>query len=350
MTTHTIENGRRERRSSLAEAVVFTTPQQDEGLAPRHATVPASPCSWSRATRPLEKTVSFFNVAPGPVALAILLAIALLAGMSLACTSTTAPPAPGDTPLEPPQIPPTTIPGTAPPDEPGEVPVDPLPPPSAAEVIAAYVDAVGGEEALHRHTSMRAKGSFEMPSMGLTGDLDISTAAPNLLLVRVSLPGVGEILQGFDGEVAWSDNPMTGPAIMEGEARDDAVRQADFYPELNYAVHYPEMETLERQELDGQQVYKVRLVDSAGKESFHYFDVESGLLVATEGEQDTPMGRVFVSTRVGGYREFDGRLVATELDQSTMGMEQSMTIEEIEFNGVDEGAFALPETIRALAE
>jgi len=278
-----------------------------------------------------------------PVAISAALLVSGLVCISTSAGSQT-PPEPAETPAAPTEIPAV--------EQPGESALEVEPAlPKADEIVAAYIAAVGGEAALREHTSMRATGVFEMPSMGLSGTLEILGAAPDRLLVRVDVPGVGEILQGANGEVAWSDNPMTGPSILEGAARDEALRQSDFYAELAYPELYPEMETVARTVLDdGAAVYKVRLVDSSGKESFHYFSVDSGLLLGTEGEQDTPMGRVYVSTRAGGYKEIGGRLMATELRQSTMGMDQTMTIQEVEFDGVSDDTFALPETIRALLE
>lgn len=53
--------------------------------------------------------------------------------------------------------------------------------PSAEEIRARHIDAVGGEKALRAHTSRTVKGTFEMPAMGMSGPTT-SYAAVNITM------------------------------------------------------------------------------------------------------------------------------------------------------------------------
>ena len=81
--------------------------------------------------------------------------------------------------------------------------------PTPQQLVAKYVEAIGGEKAIRATTSMYTTGTMEMGAMGMSGAVEISVKAPNRMLMRMELPSIGVITTGFDGEVAWMDNPMT---------------------------------------------------------------------------------------------------------------------------------------------
>jgi hypothetical protein len=222
--------------------------------------------------------------------------------------------------------------------------------PTATEILGRYVQALGGEEAIRRHESVFWRGSIEMPGADLSGPLEVWAAAPNLSLIRFEAPGLGEVAQGFDGTVGWATNLMTGPQLLEGPELEVAALQSDYWADLRYQEHYPTMEVVARESFADEQTYKLRLVTADGRESFHYFAVDSGLLIGLEGQQPTPMGEIWVSTRIGRYREYDGRLYPTEQRLSVVGSEQVLRFDEVELGGVEPSRFSLPEAIRALVE
>src|SRR5262245_40449916 len=51
--------------------------------------------------------------------------------------------------------------------------------PTADAIIDKYISAVGGKEAVMKHTSRTMKGSFEIEAMGMTGTVQIFSKAPN---------------------------------------------------------------------------------------------------------------------------------------------------------------------------
>src|SRR5512134_3851808 len=51
--------------------------------------------------------------------------------------------------------------------------------PAAADLMAAYNKAIGGEAAFANAQGMHSTGTFSIPGMGMTGELEIFTARPN---------------------------------------------------------------------------------------------------------------------------------------------------------------------------
>ncbi|MDX1383842.1 MAG: hypothetical protein R3190_09390 [Thermoanaerobaculia bacterium] len=222
--------------------------------------------------------------------------------------------------------------------------------PAAGDVLSRYIEALGGEDAIRALDNLTWKAKLEMPGMGIEAEMTMKLQAPNRFHVEMSSPAMGSMAQGYDGEVAWMDSQMTGPMLLEGDQLEALKLQGDFYADLNYAVHYPVLETVAVEEFDGQKCYRLHGETPSGRESELYFSVDTGLLAGIEGDQATPMGDVFVTIKLGGYEEFGGRLFATEQRQEVMGAEQIMTLIEADFSAIDPSAFELPPAIRTLVE
>ena len=217
-------------------------------------------------------------------------------------------------------------------------------------IVARYVDAVGGEDALRSHSSVTVKGVFGISAMGMEGDLIAYLEAPDKMVQLIELPGMGTMNTGYNGEIGWSDNPMTGPSLLEGDLLAVTKEQANFYAPLEYDSTYPTQETVELTEFNGESAYKVRVVNASDNEMLHYFSEESGLLIGIEGEQPGPMGNAEVSIRIGEYEDFDGVLQAKSTIIETQGMEISQTLKEVIWDSIPEDAYAVPASIQALVD
>lgn len=222
--------------------------------------------------------------------------------------------------------------------------------PSAREVVDRYVEAIGGRAAIEGHTSSHARGSVEIVGQGLTGTMEIWAAAPDSTVVNVSFPAAGiESMTGYNGEVGWSVDPMTGERLLQGGELTQLVDEADYYGDLHDAEDFLEMEVVEQSAFNGTAAYKVRLVYQSGREIFEYFDVESGLMIGQEGPQESIMGSMHVVTTLGDYRQVEDVMVPMSLEQSLSGLQTvRVSIESVEFDTVDATAFELPASIQAL--
>lgn len=218
----------------------------------------------------------------------------------------------------------------------------------AMEVIARYIEAIGGEEALRKHKHRTVRGELSRDAINLRGPFQMHLSAPNRLRMTLEMAGVGEVSQGYNGKVAWSIDQMRGPMIIEDPQAEDVRRQADFYGELNYRKNYKEIEYVGRENFDGADAHKIRLVDRMGRESFAFFDAESHLFVGVRSQMDSEMGSVPMTTFVSEYREFDGVKMPTVTRVRVMMDELKMKIESVSHDEIPESTYELPEAIKAL--
>ena len=221
--------------------------------------------------------------------------------------------------------------------------------PAARDLVARYVAAIGGRDAVMRHSSIRSTGTFEMPAAGVKGRMVLVQAKPDRMAMTMTVPGMGEIVTAYDGTAGWSVNPMQGPRLLEGKELDQMREEAGFANVLRSSESIRAMETVEKTEMGGQPCYKVRVTYKSGRESHDCYSPETGLLVGMNSKQDSPMGSVEVVTLVSDWKEFGGLKSATRLRQQMLGQEQIMTLDTIEFDGTaDAAAFEPPAAIKTL--
>jgi hypothetical protein len=221
--------------------------------------------------------------------------------------------------------------------------------PDGRELIERHVKAIGGRKALLAHTSMHAKGTLAVAASGINGPIEIFTAAnPDRVIVKTSVAGIGDILEGFDGSHGWMVSPMTGPMLKVEKELQQAKLDADFYGELRDPKKYLSVKTVEKATFDGRPCYKVALRRIDGVEDVDYYDASTGLRAGSVNTRETAMGTMTVTSTVGGYKKFGDMLVVTTQSQKVMGVEQTLTLTSVEFDKVDPAVFTPPDQIKAL--
>jgi hypothetical protein len=220
--------------------------------------------------------------------------------------------------------------------------------PAAADLFAAYNKAIGGEAAFANAKGSRSAGSFAMPAMGMSGTLEVFSAPPSKTLVVINLPGFGELRQGYDGETAWAMDPMQGPRVLAGAELSQMVDRARWDSALRLMDRFQSAETVEKTEMGGQACYRVKLVWKDGRESTECFSVENGLMVGSTAKAETPMGVMEATSLISDYKQFGDFLMPTKTVTQSMGAEQVLTIDTVEFVEVEAAKFELPAEIKAL--
>lgn len=222
--------------------------------------------------------------------------------------------------------------------------------PEARALIERHLDAVGGRDAVLAPASSRATGTFSIPGTGLEGELEILSADPDRLLLRIEIPGLGRVLSGYDGEVGWSIDPASGPRVLDGAELSAMRDQATELAAVRDERLVESVRTVERTTIEGRECFKVELRWRSARTTYDCYGPDDGLLVATMSTQDSPMGAIEVVTTLDEYRSFGHGKVATRIVQIGMGVRQSLRIDALEYDDVDPSKFAPPDAIRTLLE
>lgn len=221
--------------------------------------------------------------------------------------------------------------------------------PTPKDLMDRHNAAAGGRAALDRHSSIHMTASMDVAAMGMQAAMEIYKAKPNKFLQKITLPQIGDILQGYDGRVAWVMNPMSGAQILEGALADGMKSNADFFGSLQDETNYTKAETVELTDFEGRQCYKVRLVRD-GREGFEYFDKATGLITGVSGAADTPDGKVETTTVMREWMDVDGVKFPKVIEQRTPAGPATITFSAIEFDKVEPSVFDLPAAVKALVK
>jgi len=155
--------------------------------------------------------------------------------------------------------------------------------PSVDQVLAKYVAALGGEQAVRKITSRVITGTQFIPTgpgggVPMPATIERAQKAPNLVVNIYHTPTY-TISDGFDGTKAWSQD-MRG-RVSEPQNIDQvrAKRDADFYLPLDLKKVYAKMEVRRIAKVNGHDAYVVAATPQGDNVERLYFDVSTGLLI-----------------------------------------------------------------------
>ncbi len=215
--------------------------------------------------------------------------------------------------------------------------------PTVPEILAKYVQAIGGKAANEKIKSRVTKGTVEISPMGIKGTFESYAAAPNKSFAKVTLDGIGDFYDVFDGTTAWAINPLQGSHDKQGEELAQSKLAYNFNRETNLDRLYPKMELKGIEKVGADDAYVVVATpDKLPAETF-YFDTKSGLLVRQDTTGISPEGKIPGKTLFEDYREVDGVKISFRTRAVLPQYELITTFTEVKNNvAVEDSKFAKP--------
>lgn len=189
-----------------------------------------------------------------------------------------------------------------------EKPVTPVLP-SVDQIVAKYIQALGGEQALRKVTSRAIVATQDLSSgpggkVPLPAQIERYQKTPNLSLTIAHISN-GTLSDGFDGKSAWAQNLKgvvadVGPTVDQARAR----RNAAFYSDtLDLKQQYTKMEVKGVARINGSDAYELVGYPANDAEEKLYFDVVTGLLLRKSTVLPTPLGNSPFQVDFADYRE-----------------------------------------------
>jgi hypothetical protein len=215
--------------------------------------------------------------------------------------------------------------------------------PTVDQILDKYVQAIGGRQAVEKITSRVAKGAFEVSTMGLKGEIEIYAKAPNKSLTIQNVSGIGEILDGYDGKIAWSQNPMMGLREKSGAELAAVARAADIHAAIKTRQLYSKLELKDKEKIGDRETYVILATPAEGAPVKMYFDTQTGLIARTVTEVETPQGQFHIEVTADDYREVDGVKIAFTARQETSMGSAVIKLTEVKHNvAIDDAKFNKP--------
>ena len=220
-----------------------------------------------------------------------------------------------DPSMDPSMAPATVVSGPAP-AKPAAAPAPTLP--AAEEVFAKYVQALGGNAAIGKITSVVHKGTVEMlipapptppgtppgPSAMGTAPAEFDRKIPGKQLVSIIFPGRPANVVGFDGTIGWLGIPA-----RENTGDELALLKelAEFPPAVKFSDDHTKVQVDAIEKIDGHDAYRVVGTRPDGSAIDRiYFDAQSGLLLRSYTTMQSVLGAFPEETNYDDYHDVSG--------------------------------------------
>lgn len=227
--------------------------------------------------------------------------------------------------------------------------------PSVDQILATYVRALGGEQAIRKVNSRVITATRDVPTgpggtVPMPAQMEQYLKAPNLVMT-VNRTATFSTSEGFDGSSAWVQNimGMVNDAPPVDLARDK--RSGGVYEPLTVKQQYTRMEVQGIEKVNGREAYLVVGFQEADFPERLYFDTTTGLLLRKVTILPTPFGSSPFEVDYDDYRDsgsgvkipFWIRMIPAT-PRSAMASRSSIRIQKVQDNvTVDSSKFSKPQ-------
>jgi outer membrane lipoprotein-sorting protein len=154
---------------------------------------------------------------------------------------------------------------------------------TADEVVAKYVEAIGGKDKWKNLNSMRVEGQIEV--QGISIPYTMNAVHNKGARMEAEFQGM-KIIEIVTPTAGWSMNGLQGQAALQPMPEEDLktkVDQLELQDQLiDYAAKGHTVELMGKDEADGNEYFKLKVVSKGGNERVHFIDTKTYLIYKTE--------------------------------------------------------------------
>ncbi len=158
------------------------------------------------------------------------------------------------------------------------------------------------------------------------------------------------MIQVYNKGEAWYIAPWTGsldPQDVAGDQLKAMKKQADFEgPLYNYEEKGNKVELIGTDDMEGSEVYKIKLIDEFGDETMYFLDAENFVVLKEENTTSMRGEDVKTETYYSNFKPFgDGDMIMAYSFEVRMNgqVASSIAVDEVELNAeVDDAIFNKP--------
>ena len=213
--------------------------------------------------------------------------------------------------------------------------------PAVKEILARYVQALGGAEALAKINSRVIKGS-RIGADGVMVPEEVYQKAPDKILTITSYPGQ-VFTNGFNGSAAWGHSSKDGRMPLPDQVLNQIKIDSVFNRELKLEEVYSSLKLIGKSNVNDSEAYVIQATPANGDPEKLFFDVRSGLLVRRYTESETILGKFPLQTDFEDFRAVDGVKQPFLIRWSFPGRSWGRKIDEVKQNvAIDDARFNPP--------
>lgn len=207
---------------------------------------------------------------------------------------------------------------------------------TADDIIARYVKTVGGAEKIQSIKTLRRVGKYTGDD-GFEAVVIEESTRPNKVREEFSIQGMTGI-NAYDGSSGWKIDPFGGKKDAESLSEEELrsiIEDSDFdEPLINYREKGNKVELVGMDQVEGTDVYKLKVTLKSGDTRYYYMDTDSYVPIKYETKRiirGTPQES---ETTLGDYKQVGGWFLPFSMETRQKGSSgsQKITFDKIEFN------------------
>jgi hypothetical protein len=219
---------------------------------------------------------------------------------------------------------------------------------TADDVINTYLKARGGLAKVKAVQSERVTGVITF-APGVEGPFFVERKRPLKMHMEITINGQS-LIRVYDGKSSgWIYNPFAPNAAvlpMTPEDISGIADEADFEgPFVDYKAKGNQIEFVDKEQIEGKIVQKLKLTGKQGDVSYFYFDASTGLIMKWQGTRKVGDKELPWETYFRDFREVDGLKYPFLVESAAVDSDQiqKITATKIETNiPLNESQFAKP--------
>ena len=212
--------------------------------------------------------------------------------------------------------------------------------PSPDDVIAKYVNAIGGAAALGKVKTRQAKGTISISGRNLPLEILSSAGRKQLTIIHLSN---GDSVTAYDGVSGWTSGPNRPVRPIPTVEAISALPETDLQLPIHMKELFDRLESLPPEKMRNCETYVVAGINAGEIVSKFYFDKDSGYLLRILRYTKTPLGQNPTQIDNQDYRDQDGLKVPFLVTISRPNSHLTIRIDQVKFNiPLDDERFRYP--------
>jgi hypothetical protein len=209
---------------------------------------------------------------------------------------------------------------------------------TADEIIGKYITAIGGKDKWSQVKSMKVNGYIEVQGI----KINFTQQAVHETGVRVDAEFQGQkIIDITTPTMGWSQNPFGGKSTLQpisGEELQQKLDELDIQDEfVDYATKGSSVEFIGKDEEDGNEFYKIKMVTKNKNETVYFFDVNTFLIYKEEKTVKQQGQEMKMVTKLLDYKTIP---FGIKIPHKSEQMGQVLVMDVIQINAtIDENIF-----------
>lgn len=221
-------------------------------------------------------------------------------------------------------------------------------PETVEEILAKNYESRGGLEKLKAIKTVKSEGKMVMAMQNIEAPMTLWYKEPKKVRMEIAFMGK-KTIAAYDGKIAWAIMPMAGSEdpreLPESQSKEITRMTNSITPLVDYKEEGNRLEYIGKEDMEGTEVYKLKMTKKDDTVIYFYLDTESGIELKTSMYSKTGEAETLVETLMGDYKEVDGIMFPFSMESKSAGISAApkMVIETITLNeDMEDSFFEMP--------